>query len=96
MKLGALVLQSALSAVIGMLGALWVLSLKTPPAAGPPIALMDRKALFVALEAGHRDAPERRRRFEETARALSAEGYLVMDPGWVIAAPESLYVDPDQ
>ena len=93
MNLGPLLLQGTVSGIIGMLGALWVLSLRPPPPAGPPIALMDRKALFAALEAGHHNAPDQRRRFEEIARRLSAEGYLVMDPGWVIAAPESLYVD---
>lgn len=65
-----------------------------PPAV--PIAILDRGSLLRTLD---ENLPEKERarhleRFENMARQLSEAGYLVIDRGWVIAAPEDFYVDP--
>jgi hypothetical protein len=61
-----------------------------------PIAILDRGSLLRTLD---ENLPEKERarhleRFENMARQLSEAGYLVIDRGWVIAAPEDFYVDP--
>jgi hypothetical protein len=70
-----------------------------PPEAAPvPIAILDRGALLQSLESqGNPEEHARQRgRFESLARQLADAGYLVIDRGWVIAAPEDFYVDPPQ
>ena len=78
----------------GALAAGWMLYRAEPPAV--PIAILDRGALLRTLD---ENLPEKERarhleRFENMARQLSEAGYLVIDRGWVIAAPEDFYVDP--
>ena len=78
----------------GALAAGWMLHRAEPPAV--PISILDRGALLRTLD---ENLPEKERarhleRFESMAHRLSDAGYLVIDRGWVIAAPEDFYVDP--
>jgi adenylylsulfate kinase-like enzyme len=68
----------------------------TPPAS-LPIAILDRGSLLTTLDDSlpESDRAERIRRFESAARHLSDAGYLVIDRGWVLAAPEDFYVNLD-
>ena len=67
------------------------------PIVSLPIAIMDRGQLLKTLD--QKTTEETRaltlQRFESAARRLADAGYLVIDRGWVIAAPEEFYVDPD-
>ena len=77
----------------------WLLGpyLHPAPIVSLPIAVMDRGQLLKTLD--QKTTEETRaltlKRFESAARRLSDAGYLVIDRGWVIAAPEEFYVDPD-
>lgn len=59
-----------------------------------PIAVLDRsgalRALPVESDEGSRHLLMQR--LETTAKKLSQEGFLVIDGGWVISAPEEVYV----
>lgn len=60
-----------------------------------PIAIVDRGALLTGLDSGLSEDEQAKRiqRFEKVARHLADAGYIVIDRGWVIAAPEEFYVD---
>lgn len=58
-----------------------------------PIAVLDRGALLRAIDRGAPGVEETRRQYEQTLALLKAEGYLVIDQGWVIHAPEALHAD---
>lgn len=77
-------------------GALSRISLKAPDS--NPVAIMDRGHFLKGLDQA--TSPEDKtiavKRFESAARRLADAGYLVIDRGWVIAAPEHLYVDTDE
>ena len=68
-------------------------SMTTPPVL--PIAILDRGHLLKRLEEGSpdNDRDTQIRHFETAAKQLAHAGYLVIDRGWVIAAPEDFYVD---
>jgi hypothetical protein len=77
----------------------WVIGryFRGAPMASMPIAVMDRGQLLKTLD---QNTTEETRaitlqKFESAARRLADAGYLVIDRGWVIAAPEEFYVDPD-
>jgi len=84
---------------LGIAGGLLAVTLapRLAPQPSSPIAILDRGHLLKSLEE-HLSEAERReriRRFETAARHLADAGYLVIDRGWVIAAPEDFYVDLD-
>lgn len=77
----------------GAMAAGWMMRTAQPPVL--PIAILDRGALLKDFEAhsGGDDQIARVTQFESVARHLADAGYLVIDRGWVIAAPEDFYVD---
>lgn len=78
--------------LFGMLGGFWV---QVHSDEVTPIAILDRSALFKALDQGDPESQHRRLQFEHAAQMLKEQGYLVIDKGWVLSAPEELYVDLD-
>jgi hypothetical protein len=84
---------------LGLLGGLVAISLhqSITPQPSLPIAILDRGSLLNTLDdtQPESDRAERIRIFESAARHLADAGYLVIDRGWVIAAPEDFYVDLD-
>lgn len=77
----------------GAIAAAVMLRIAEPPLL--PIAILDRGALLKSLDGTRSDGDQAGRieHFESVARHLADAGYLVIDRGWVIAAPEDLYVD---
>ena len=74
---------------------LWNLTtLSNRTALTTPIVVLDRAAELRSLPEG--SPPEARQlrllQMKELADHYAAAGYLVIDSGWVIAAPEELYV----
>lgn len=84
--------MSLVGAILGVAVSQWMSS-----PASLPIAILDRGSLLQSLDDSvpENDRAERIRRFESVARHLSDAGYLVIDRGWVIAAPEDFYVNLD-
>ena len=80
--------------VMGICGALiadragWIRG--TP---GTPIAILDRGALLRAIEREEAGTEATKRQFEKKLSILRDQGYLVIDQGWVISAPEALHAD---
>ena len=89
--------RSLLPMGLGLLGGLVGFALHQSIAPQPPlpIAILDRGSLLNTLDdtQPESDRAERIRLFESAARHLADAGYLVIDRGWVIAAPEEFYVD---
>lgn len=77
----------------GAIAAALTLRMAEPPSI--PIAILDRGALLRSLDEKRPETEQKAliEQFEVVARHLSDAGYLVIDRGWVIAAPEEFYVD---
>ena len=89
-------LQGLLLLLIAIVGGGLGSRLMKPSLDSLPIVIMDRGAFLQSLEAIG-DAKLRRDRieaFEGATRRLADGGFIVIDRGWVLAAPEELYVDP--
>lgn len=96
---GSSLIASIRAVGFGLLGGAVTTSLMLRMAAPPvlPIAILDRGALLKKLDAGvsQVDRAALIQQFESIARHLADAGYLVLDRGWVIAAPEEFYVNPE-
>lgn len=77
----------------GSLAAALMLLLRPAPMTAPPIALLNRVTLIESMEKGGEGAERARHQLIHTQEMLRNQGYLVLDAAWVLAAPESLYVD---
>ena len=77
----------------GLIASGLMLRIADPPAL--PIAILDRGALLETLDKNENlsDQKALKIRFDAIAKQLADAGYLVIDRGWVIAAPEEFYVD---
>jgi hypothetical protein len=88
--------QGLLLLVIAIVGGALGSTLFKPSVDYLPIVIMDRGAFLQSLEeiGDPRLRRERIEAFEQATRRLADGGFIVIDRGWVLAAPEELYVDP--
>ena len=83
----------SLGLAIGLLSLWRVHQIANRIALTTPVLILDRSAHLHALPEG--SAPETRQQLllelKQRADRYAREGYLVIDGGWVLAAPEELY-----
>ena len=88
------IILSLLGSLAGLCSLLWLNRLETRMSRMTPIAVLDRASVLRALppDASRENRERVMSALNATAHSLSDAGYLVLDSGWVIAAPEEVYV----